>query len=75
MKYSKTSWAEIGVKPKSVLADGRARFDTIGGPYGGYTFSLYPDTKELLFSQGIGKYVLSPPVRKNGAWVLIHEEY
>ena len=51
---------------------GGARFKLIGGPYHDKMVRMYAPFEELVFPDG-SRYVLGPPIRKNGHWVYVHE--
>lgn len=51
---------------------GGARFKLIGGPYHDQKVRMYAPWEDLVFEDGT-RYVLSPPARKGGHWVYVHD--
>jgi hypothetical protein len=57
-------------------ADQSMRFKCIGGPLHEVIVRVWPpyDLLEFHHQGDTIKYTLSPPLRKNGMWVYVHEE-
>ncbi len=65
-------WANVEGKQK--MADGSWRFKLVGGQYHDMTVRVFPPCDRIVFDTNNGPlvYEITPPVRKGGKWVYIH---